>query len=351
MNLKRKARRVSFSLEHTITRSCSCLPLSALHNAYTQRHGEEGDEQVVPVSQELAALIRQALEAYFPRTTPFSLLLLHVSQWEYKQVLQQSAMVHVRHRFHAPESVLEQVLMNVRRAIRSSDLLLTHTGSGATLLFPEVDQNGMYVILERIYRNVRLLQAETMLPPLRYETDIVMGAGSYPDSGSSLEHLLYHAGLPARRLTLRPALTTQFWERENVGGTIQLEEDERHAMSATGKQRQVLVSTPDAGQASTVRDRQESEAGLSKGRALEHNVPFMQLPAQLSQRLKRLIPHALAAELHCAPVGRDHQYLTVAMSNPADERAISLLKEATGMIIFPVSCDEEALNALLAEKW
>ncbi|HLI08299.1 MAG TPA: hypothetical protein VKV40_17175 [Ktedonobacteraceae bacterium] len=305
----------------------------------------------MPVPQELAALIHQALEDYFPRTTPFSLLLLHVSQWEYKQVLQQTAIVHTRHRFHAPESVLEQVLMNVRRAIRNSDLLLAHAGIGATLLFPEVDQNGMYVILERIYRNVSLLQAETMLPPLRYETDILMGVGSYPGPGSSLEQMLYHAGLPARRLTLRPALTTHHWGREDVAKTIPSKEDEGRTMGAAGKQKQAVVPTPNAEQASITRDRQESKAPLSKGRTLEHNVPFMQLPAQLSQRLKRLIPHALAAELHCAPVGRDHQYLTVAMSNPADAHAISRLKETTGMNIYPVSCDEEALNALLAEKW
>ncbi len=350
MNVKRKARRVSFSLEHTTRRGCSCLPLSALHLADAQGHGEEGDEQIVSASQELAALLRQTLEAYFPRTTPFSLLLLHVSQWEYTQVPQQATIVHVRHRFHASESVLEQVLMNVRRAIRDSDLLLMHAGTGAALLFPEVNQSGMYAILERIYRNVSLLQAETLLPPLRYEMDILLGVGSYPEPSSSLEHLLYQTSLPARRLTLRPALTTQL--RERGGVVVGLEREKREAVSAiTGKQKHTVVPASQPLQAPLLYNRQDVEEPLNRGRVMERNVPFMQLPAHLSQRLKRLIPHALAFELHCAPVGRDHQYLTVAMSNPADERAISLLKEATGMTIFPVSCDEDALNVLLAEKW
>lgn len=341
MNLKRKAKRGSVSLSQTITRSCSCLPLSSLHAADLQEYGEEGNEQIVLASQELTMHVRQALAAYFPRTTPFSLLLLHVSQWEYKQVSQQSTVVHVRHRFHAPESVLEQVLTNVRRAIRGNDLLLTHAGTGASLLFPEVDRNGMYVILERIFRNVNLLQAETLLPPLRYETDILIGAGSYPEPGPSLEHLLYHASLPARRLNLRPAITSQFWERDGFSGTTRPEEDKRQAVGALAR-KQKRVATAQA-------QRVETETMASQGKA--HHVPFMQLPTQLSQRLKHFIPHAIASELRCAPVGRDHQYLTVAMANPTDERAITRLKETTGMTIFPVSCDEDALNELLAEKW
>jgi hypothetical protein len=338
MSLKRKAKRSGVLFNQAMAHSCSCRPLSSLHSTATQKYTEEGDEQIVLASRELAVQVRQALEGYFPRSTPFSLLLLHVSQWEYQQVSQQATIVPVRHRFHAPKSVLEQVLMNVRRAIRSDDLLLAHAGTGAALLFPEVDRNGMYVILERVFRNVNLLQAETLLPPLRYETDILLGVGSYPEPGPSLEHLLYHAGLPARRLTLRPAITTQLWERDEAGASTWSEDEERqkHLAAAT-------MLPPGE------REREHAEAMTSKSNM--RHVPFMQLPARLSGRLKHFIPHALASELRCAPVGRDHQHLTVAMADPTDEQAISRLKETTGMTIFPVSCDEDALNELLTEKW
>jgi Type II secretion system (T2SS), protein E, N-terminal domain len=354
MNVKRKdsARRAAVSPDYTTALRCSCLPLSTLHSGYAKEQEDEGDEQVVPVSQELAYHVHQALEEYFPRTTPFSLLLLHVSQWEYKQVTQQATVVHVRHRFHAPESFLEQVLTNVRRAIRTDDLLLTHSGTGASLLFPEVDRNGIYSILERIYRNVSLLQAETVLPPLRYETDILIGVGSYPEPGGSLDDLLYHAGLPAHRLTLRPALLSQLWERGTVGGTIGLEIERKPTMSSiAGKQRHGVGPAMQIVQTLIMHDKENAEAMPGKNQVLGHNVPFMQLPAHLPKRLKHLIPHTLAFELRCVPVGRDHQYLTVAMADPTDERAISQLKEATGMAIFPVSCDQDALNELLTEEW
>jgi hypothetical protein len=83
----------------------------------------------------------------------------------------------------------------------------------------------------------------------------------------------------------------------------------------------------------------------------EDNIPFMQLPNQLSSRLKQLIPYHIAQELRCIPVGRDHQYLTVAMADPSNNNAVHALKEITGLTIFPVSCDILALNALLAGKW
>lgn len=335
MSLKRKAKRSGVLLNQAIAYSCSCRPLSSLHPMATQEYEEGGDEQIVLASRELAGQLRQALEDYFPRSTPFSLLLLHVSQWEYQQVSQQAGPMHVRRRFHAPESILEQVLMNVRRAIRSDDLLLAHAGTGAALLFPEVDRNGMYVILERVFRNVNLLQAETLLPPLRYETDILLGVGSYPEPGPSLEQLLYHLSLPARRLTLRPAITVPFRERVGADASVWPEDED---------QQRHLASTS---QAPEERGRGEAMASKSK----THHVPFMQLPARLSGQLKHFIPHALASELRCAPVGRDHQHLTVAMADPTDEQAILRLKETTGMIIFPVSCDEDALSELLAEKW
>ncbi len=81
------------------------------------------------------------------------------------------------------------------------------------------------------------------------------------------------------------------------------------------------------------------------------NVPFMQLPAQLPSRLRQLIPYHIALELRCAPVGRDHQYLTVAMADPNNSNAVHALRELTGLTIFPVACDISALNALLGTKW
>jgi hypothetical protein len=360
MNAKRKdmAKRSALSLDSMTTRQCNCLPLSPLHLVRPQGRedeGYEGYEQVIPVSQELGKQVHLTLEKYFPRTTPFSMLLLHVSQWEYKQVAQQSAIVHLRHRFHAPESFLEQVLTNVRRAIRTSDQFLTQSSAGAVLFFPDVDQRGIYSILERIYRNVSLLQAETVIPPLKYETDILLGIGSYPEPGTSIEHLLFQASVPAQQFTLRPAITPQFWGIATaiapVIAHLPLEAEAEH--QSGGKQKHITL--PSLPTMQTTNEPIEIAEPMTPMTPMAGNstvqVPFMHLPAQLPKRLKHLIPYPLALELHCAPVGRDHHYLTVALADPSDRNAIERLKDVTGMTIFPVCCNEDALNELLTQAW
>lgn len=323
MSYKRKeiAEHVATPIETLTGERCTCLPLSPLLPV-PSRDDTTDSCAITPASRELYHDIRVRLHHYFPRSTPLSLLLLHISQLEHIHIAPQTAVLHKRQRFHAPISFLEQVLVNVRRAIRDSDQLLVQEGIGAALILPDVDQQGMYSILERVYQSVRLLQSETVIPPLKRETDIVMGIGSYPEPDTSLELLLYHTSNTARRLTLRPAIMAHTW-------------DGKETMLNTSKPLERFVEQAESASKNTTSD----------------NVPFMQLPVKLPARLKILIPYSLALELRCAPVGRDHHCLTVAVADPTNREAIQRLREITGMTIFPVTCEIAALEALLAEKW
>lgn len=295
---------------------CNCPPLSLLHERRTahQEDEDEDNERLVPATQFLNDRMRASLDDYFPRVAPLSIVLLHVSQHEHIHSAPQAALAFKRRRYHAPPGLLAQILVNVRRAIRADDKMLIHEDSGAALILPDVDRYGASAILERIYHSVALLQAETVIPPLTRETTILMGSGSYPEPGGSLEHLLYYAGFAARSLTLRPALLPQ--------------------------------QTPPA-------PREIAPRRTSKSNQPQRfpGIPFMMLPATLPARLKQLIPHRLAYSLRCVPVGRDHHCLTVAMANPTSRDQIHLLHEITGMTIFPVSCTEESLSALLEQEW
>lgn len=298
---------------------CSCQPLSLLHKIRSPEEDNSDAEQFVPATPELHAYLRRLLENLFPRSTPLSILLLHISQLEHLPLSSEPLVLRKRQRYHAPESFLEQVIVNVGRAIRSYDRMLTHAGTGAAIIFPDVEQYGAHSILERVYHSINLLQAETVIPPLKHETNILMGIGSYPEPGTSLEHLLYHVSLMARRLTLRPAITTQLWEQKPARSSVE---------------------TP-----------AERAGSPPTGQARSSGIPYMQLPPELPDRLKHLLPYKLALELHCVPVGRDHHCLTVAMADPTNVTAICHLKEMTGMTIFPVSCEVAQLNALLEKKW
>ena len=300
---------------------CDCQPLSALHRA--PGSDPENASEIVPVTpatQELQRYVRSRLAALFPRTTPLSLLLIHISQLNHVHITPKTLVLHKRHRYHAPTSFLEQVLLNVRRAMRNTDQVILHEGTGAAIILPDVDQEGAFNVVERVFHSINLLQPETVIPPLKRETDITIGIGSYPRPGKSLEELLYHAGCVTHNLTLRPAVNAQL----RMGKAI--------VEKSIG---QMLDDEP----GSPANSRQTS------------GIPYMQLPARLPQSLKRLIPYRMACELRCAPVGRDHNRLTVAMAYPTDMQAISRLQSATNMVIFPVACEISALDAMLAREW
>ncbi len=314
-------------IDSSAAEQCTCLPLSKLHEAPWNVQEDGGDSgqitRLTPATQEMNRHLRAVLNDFFPRSTPLSLLLLHISQLEHIHIAPKTAILHKRHRYHAPSSFLEQVLVNVRRTIRTDDRILVHTGTGVAIILPDVDHEGAHSILERVYHSISLLQSETVIPPLKRETEILLGIGSYPKPGASLEDLLYHTGFIAHRLTLRPAVTTQ------LRGTRP-------------------ASLPKALDFHCFEDS-DNDALLATARG--SGIPFMQLPTQLPPRLKHLIPHQLALELRCAPVGRDHNRLTVAMAQPSDAQAIERLKEAICMSIYPVSCEVKVLDALLEHGW
>jgi GGDEF domain-containing protein len=302
---------------------CDCRPLSSLH--YAPGSGSEGASEIVPVTPatpELHRYTRSRLATLFPRTTPLSLLLIHISQLDHVHITPKTVVLHKRHRYHAPSSFLEQVLINVRRVMRNTDQVILHEGTGAAIILPDVDEEGAFGVVERVFHSINLLQPETVIPPLKRETDITIGIGSYPRPGKSLEELLYHAGCVTHNLTLRPAVNTQL-------------RGSRAAQPVEINMGQTL----------------DDESGDPARSHAARGIPYMQLPARLPQGLKRLVPYRMACELRCAPVGRDHNRLTVAMASPTDTQAISRLQSATSMIIFPVACDISVLDALLSKEW
>lgn len=298
---------------------CTCLPLSCLQDtARLAGANQEAVADIIPVAPALHTVLQSVLANHFPRRTPFSLLLLHVAQFPMPRVPASSPVVQQRPPCHAPASFLRQLVTPIRRSLGGSDLaLLDERGSGAVFLFPQVNQVALASIAERVSYSIHLLQSETVDPPLREQTEIVLGSAAYPDLATSPEDLLTQAGRVRERIVFRPA---------------------------------ILLESPTLPTRST-RSRRIGKAGFHPRSPHQPGVPFMQIPSRLPTRLKQLVPHDLALKLRCAPVGRDHNRLTVAMANPADAQALCHLREITGMTIFPVSCEPSALEILLASNW
>jgi hypothetical protein len=303
----------------TTTDPCHCTPLSSLHTAQRRGSEQEKEELLVLATSEMNSRLRTHLQDLLSRIDTLSIILLHVSQIEPPPIVPPSILPPRRQLYHVSDSFLDQMMMNVRRVIREDDAILLQPGSGAALILPNVDAQGAYRLLERIHRSLDLLQGETVIPPLTRETTILLGSGSYPEQGKTVEQLLYATGAALHHLTLRPALAPQ----------------PKRASSFTVREQKMPIRND----------------ALRLPARINAPAPFMHLPAELPRRLKQLIPYYLAQELNCAPVGRDHHCLTVAMANPADREAVHCLEECTGMMIFPVSCEEEELLTLLKKPW
>lgn len=358
-------------LADSTTELCECQPLSILKRGQ-ERQASEDYLPMTPVTPELGAYLREALARYFPRSSPVSVLLLHITQLEHVHISPKSTILHRRHRFHAPASFMEQVLTNVGRTIRSSDPMIVHGGAGAAIIFPDVDQEGAFSIVERAFHSINLLQPETVIPPLARETDIFLGMGSYPKPANSFDELLHHTSCVAHRLTLRPAVSAHIQRLMPSGnmavpqGLVPTGNEATPLQIMSVDQGGSLLTTNEGDEISVIDEIDETKLAseIEQAHILSNiatngsipppansGIPFMQLPTKLPARLKHLIPYHLARELRCVPVGRDHNRLTVAMAQVVDVSALDLLKETTGMAIYPVACEIDALDALLANEW
>jgi len=77
-------------------------------------------------------------------------------------------------------------------------------------------------------------------------------------------------------------------------------------------------------------------------------IPYLSLlPRKPPERVQQLVNPRLAQELHCYPLGRERNMLTVAMLNPQDRLALERLHQETGMDIFPILTHPQELQTAL----
>jgi hypothetical protein len=94
---------------------------------------------------------------------------------------------------------------------------------------------------------------------------------------------------------------------------------------------------------------EEIDAGLPI-LARKLGVPYLTfLPREMPTSLQRLVHPRLAQELHCFPIGRERNTLTVAMLDPQDRGALERLEQETGLHIFPVLANPQALQHALEQ--
>ena len=103
-----------------------------------------------------------------------------------------------------------------------------------------------------------------------------------------------------------------------------------------------------AQQAQQVQQQVDEDELSSLARRL--GIPYLSLlPRKPSQRVQQLVNPKLAHELHCYPIGRERNMLTVAMLDPQDQSALARLQQETGLHIFPVLTHPQELQTALEQ--
>jgi hypothetical protein len=190
-------------------------------------------------------------------------------------------------------------LENLRSLVRKTDLvLLLHTV--VYFMLPGADLQGAHIVQERLWEalvwRVHNIEAGVLTP-----SNISSGYSAYPEPHADLEQCVMASGINSLDFQL-----AETCERDNA------KDDELPAL------------------------------------ARKLGIPYLKLlPRKLPREVRRLVRPELAVELHCYPIGRERDTLTVAVANPQDSQMFDRLRKETGLRIFPVLAHPQELQMVL----
>ena len=208
-----------------------------------------------------------------------------------------------------------QYLVNdLRTRVRKTDSVLL-LGHNLYFLLPGANKQGGQIVQDRLWEallwKVHNISEREMLRP----QSIAIGHSSYPVQDTTLDDFIAASNEAAFRFETQPEIATRKHVEVPRG---------KHAKDETDQDLPVL--------------------------ARKLGIPYLTLlPRKLPQGLQHIVNPELAHELHCYPLGRERNMLTVAMLNPADHSALDRLKQETGLHIFPVLTHPQALQVALEE--
>jgi hypothetical protein len=167
-------------------------------------------------------------------------------------------------------------------------------------VLPGANLQGAHIVQERLWEALvwRVHNIEAgILPPL----SISSGYSAYPEPNADFEQCIMASGITSLDFQLEGA-----FERENA------KDDELPAL------------------------------------ARKLGIPYLALlPRKLPREVRQLVRPELALELHCYPIGRERDTLTVAIADPQDSQMFDRLRKETGLRIFPVLAHPQELQMVL----
>lgn len=208
----------------------------------------------------------------------------------------------------------QYLLNDLRVLVRKTDSIL-HLGHNLYFLLHGANKQGSQIVQDRLWEAL-LWRVHNL---------------SEPDMVRPQSMAIGHSAYPMRIKTLLECINTS--EESMFRFDTQAEKEPRKlAEVAYGQQ---------------TKDELDQELPVL---ARKLGIPYLTLlPRKLPQSLQHIVNPKLAHELHCYPLGRERNMLTVAMLNPVDHLALDRLKQETGLRIFPVLAHPQALQVALEQ--
>ncbi|MGZ3610745.1 MAG: GspE/PulE/PilB domain-containing protein [Ktedonobacteraceae bacterium] len=218
------------------------------------------------------------------------------------------------HQKELADKTTQYLLTDLRVLVRKTDSIL-YLGHNLYFLLHGANKEGGKIVQDRLWEallwRVHNLSERDMMRPQSLATG--------------------HSAYPMRNIALHDCITTA--EEAMFRFETQSEKEPRKYVEA----------------AQDLQPKDELDQELP-ALARKLGIPYLTLlPRKLPQSLQHLVNPKLAHELHCYPLGRERNMLTVAMLNPVDHSALDRLKQETGLHIFPVLTHPQALQVALEQ--
>jgi len=206
------------------------------------------------------------------------------------------------------------LLQSLRTLVRKTDVVLLHHHTFYFLLLGANLQGGQ-IVQSRLWDALLWRIHNTSEGEVAHPHCITIGHSAYPVPYRSIQQFIEAAHEVSQRSIITP--------------------DRAQRKSSTRPTRLVPPG--------------EAEEGLP-ALARKMGVPYLSmLPRKPAVRLQQLVNSQLAHELHCYPIGRERNTLTVAMLNPKDHLVLARLRQETGLHIFPVLTHPQELQTALEQ--
>ena len=237
-------------------------------------------------------------------------------------------MLHFEYEGKGPANRLAQIeqstlyfLQNLRPLVRKTDavFLLNHTLY--FLLFGANAQGGR-IVKERLWDALLWRIHNSSEREILRPSSIAWGLSAYPRPITNSEELVEAASSEQLHFDLHTEKATRKAALRSRSGQDQKQEQ--------AKEEPVTEELP--------------------ALARKLGVPYLSLlPRKPPQRVQQLVNAQLAQELHCYPIGRERNMLTVAMLDPRDRSVLDRLQQETGLCIFPVLTNPSELQTALEQ--